>query len=77
MGFTVSLLIGELAFTAPADAAHVKAAVLAGSLTAAALASVLLKRRDRIYRRLFEAENLDQDDDGIPDIYQRTPGSAA
>ncbi|GGO59294.1 Na+/H+ antiporter NhaA [Streptomyces lasiicapitis] len=77
IGFTVSLLIGELAFPAPADAEHVKAAVLAGSLTAAALAAVLLKRRDRIYRRLYEAENLDQDGDGIPDIYQRTPGSAA
>jgi Na+:H+ antiporter, NhaA family len=74
IGFTVSLFIGELAFTAPADAEHVKAAVLAGSLTAAALAGVLLKRRDRIYRRLCEAENLDQDGDGIPDIYQRTTG---
>ncbi|WJV48961.1 Na+/H+ antiporter NhaA [Streptomyces flavofungini] len=77
IGFTVSLLIGELAFPAPADVEHVKAAVLTGSLTAAALAAVLLKRRDRIYRRLYEAENLDQDGDGIPDIYQQTPGSAA
>ncbi|MEU2911945.1 Na+/H+ antiporter NhaA [Streptomyces massasporeus] len=76
IGFTVSLLIGELAFTAPADAEHVKAAVLVGSLTAAALAALLLKRRDRIYRRLCEAENLDQDGDGIPDIYQATPDSA-
>ncbi|MFF1676188.1 Na+/H+ antiporter NhaA [Streptomyces sp. NPDC058256] len=76
IGFTVSLLIGELAFPTPADAEHIKAAVLAGSLTAAALAAVLLRRRDRIYRRLCEAENLDQDGDGIPDVYQRTPGSA-
>jgi Na+:H+ antiporter, NhaA family len=72
IGFTVSLLIGELAFPDPADAEHVKAAVLTGSLIAAALAAVLLKRRDRIYRRLWEAENADENADGIPDIYQRT-----
>ena len=34
IGFTVALLIGELAFTDPADAEHIKAAVLVGSLTA-------------------------------------------
>jgi hypothetical protein len=59
IGFTVALLIGELAFPAAADAEHVKAAVLAGSLIAAALAGLLLTRRDRIYRRLWEAENVD------------------
>ncbi len=71
IGFTVSLLIGELAFPDPADAAHIKTAVLAGSLMAAALAAVLLKRRDRIYRHLWEAENVDENADDIPDIYQR------
>ncbi|MEV0600385.1 Na+/H+ antiporter NhaA [Streptomyces sp. NPDC050315] len=70
IGFTVSLLIGELAFPDPGDVVHIKAAVLIGSLLAAAIAAVLLKRRDRIYRRLWEAENLDADADGIPDIYQ-------
>ncbi|MFC4495662.1 Na+/H+ antiporter NhaA [Streptomyces ovatisporus] len=71
IGFTVSLLIGELAFPDPADAQHIKTAVLVGSLLAAALAAVLLKRRDRIYRRLWEAENVDANADDIPDIYQR------
>ncbi|MEO3755276.1 Na+/H+ antiporter NhaA [Streptomyces sp. B6B3] len=71
IGFTVALLIGELAFTDPTDAEHAKAAVLAGSLIAAALGAVLIKRRDRVYRRLWEAENVDEDADGIPDIYQR------
>ncbi|MFD7436033.1 Na+/H+ antiporter NhaA [Streptomyces sp. NPDC059861] len=72
IGFTVALLIGELAFPDPAAAEHVKAAVLIGSLVAAALAGLLIKRRNGIYRRLYEEENLDEDHDGIPDIYQRT-----
>nr|MDT0657747.1 Na+/H+ antiporter NhaA [Micromonospora sp. DSM 115978] len=72
IGFTVSLLIGELAFGAGSEANdHVKAAVLAGSLTAAVLASIVLTRRNRVYRRLRELETRDADADGIPDIYQR------
>ncbi|MGW0665347.1 Na+/H+ antiporter NhaA [Streptodolium elevatio] len=70
IGFTVALLIGELAFTDPATTEHVKAAVLVGSLLAAALAAPLLKRRDVLYRRLYKAENADLDRDGIPDIHQ-------
>ncbi len=58
IGFTVSLLIGELAFGPGSERDdHVKAAVLAGSLLAAALAAVVLRRRDRVYRRLAEAEH--------------------
>ncbi|WP_309050324.1 Na+/H+ antiporter NhaA [Streptomyces sp.] len=70
IGFTVALLIGELAFPEPAEAEHVKAAVLVGSLIAAALAAVLLLRRNHLYKRLWEEENLDEDADGIPDIHQ-------
>jgi NhaA family Na+:H+ antiporter len=74
IGFTVSLLIGELAFGAgtPRDE-HVKVGVLAGTLLAALLATVLLRLRDRRYRRIAEAEARDADADGIPDVYQR-PG---
>ncbi|MEU3904770.1 Na+/H+ antiporter NhaA [Streptomyces goshikiensis] len=72
IGFTVSLLIGELAFTDDATLTdEVKAAVLIGSLIAAIIASVLLKLRDRKYRALTEAEELDEDLDGIPDIYEQ------
>ncbi|MER6617758.1 Na+/H+ antiporter NhaA [Streptomyces xantholiticus] len=71
IGFTVALLIGELAFPDPAVAEHVKAAVLIGSLIAAVLAALLIKRRNGIYRRLYEEETRDDDADGIPDIYQR------
>lgn len=73
IGFTVALLIGELAFPDPAEAEHVKAAVLIGSLTAATLAAVLLRRRNRVYKRLYEEEERDDDADGIPDIYQTGP----
>ncbi|WP_405149324.1 Na+/H+ antiporter NhaA [Sphaerisporangium sp. NBC_01403] len=56
MGFTVSLLIGELAFGDGARGDHVKIAVLAGSLAAALLAVVVLRVRDRAYRRIHQAE---------------------
>ncbi len=71
IGFTVSLLIGELAFAASPEADdHVKIAVLVGSLTAALLAAGLLRLRNRHYRRLYEQENRDDDHDGIPDVYE-------
>jgi NhaA family Na+:H+ antiporter len=71
IGFTVSLLIGELAFGAgsPADD-HVKIGVLLGSLTAALLATVVLRIRNAHYRRLCAEEERDDDHDGIPDCYQ-------
>lgn len=55
----------------PADTERIKAAVLVGSLLAADMAAPLVKRRNSIYRRLWEAEHLDEDADGIPDIHQR------
>ncbi|GHA42504.1 MULTISPECIES: Na+/H+ antiporter NhaA [Streptomyces] len=72
IGFTVSLLIGELAFegdTVLTD--EVKAAVLTGSLIATACATVLLKLRNAKYRRLCEEEERDEDLDGIPDVYEQ------
>ncbi|MFE3643917.1 Na+/H+ antiporter NhaA [Streptomyces sp. NPDC059169] len=74
IGFTVALLIGELAFPDPADTELVKAAVLLGSLLAAALAALLVKRRNGIYRRLWEAENRDEDAGNPPDIDQHSTG---
>ncbi|KRF26348.1 Na+/H+ antiporter NhaA [Phycicoccus sp. Soil803] len=62
IGFTVSLLVGELAFGAgsPRDE-HVKLAVLVGSLASAVLATVVLRARNRVYRRLWELESRDDD----------------
>ncbi|MFF8474478.1 Na+/H+ antiporter NhaA [Streptomyces sp. NPDC015414] len=72
IGFTVSLLIGELAFEGDAALTdEVKAAVLAGSLIAAVCATVLLKIRNARYRRLWEDEERDDDQDGIPDVYEQ------
>ncbi len=71
IGFTVSLLIGELAFGAGTERDdHVKVAVLAGSIAAAALAATVLRARTRVYRRIAEAESRDEDRDGTPDAYE-------
>ncbi|MGH3811371.1 MAG: Na+/H+ antiporter NhaA, partial [Pseudonocardiaceae bacterium] len=72
IGFTVSLLIGELAFGAgSARNDHVKVGILLGSLLAALLATVVLRIRNTVYRRLCQAEERDVNADGIPDVYQR------
>lgn len=72
IGFTVSLLIGELAFGVGSERdEHVKVAVLTGSLTAALLATVILRLRNRTYRRLYDEETADTDHDDIPDVYQQ------
>lgn len=71
IGFTVSLLIGELAFTAdPLLTDEIKAAVLCGSLIAAVLSGILLKVRNAKYRKLWEDEERDEDLSGVPDIYE-------
>ncbi|MEV5606677.1 Na+/H+ antiporter NhaA [Streptomyces sp. NPDC052225] len=72
IGFTVSLLIGELAFTGDALMTdEIKASVLMGSLIAAVFSSVLLKIRNAKYRALWEEEERDDDADGIPDVYEK------
>lgn len=75
IGFTVALLIGEFAFPGQEAGEHAKAAVLIGSVTAALLAAVVLRRRNTVYKRLYEEETVDADADGIPDIYQREPAT--
>jgi NhaA family Na+:H+ antiporter len=79
LGFTVSLLIGELAFGVGSERDdHVKVGVLVGTVTAALLATVVLRLRNRRYRRISEAEQIDADGDGVPDVYQRpSPGPSA
>ncbi|UNS98157.1 Na+/H+ antiporter NhaA [Streptomyces tubbatahanensis] len=72
IGFTVSFLISDLAFAGGAGtlADEAKAAVLTGSLLAALVAGVLLKLRARRHRSLLEAEDRDEDGDGVPDVYE-------
>ncbi|MBC7633618.1 Na+/H+ antiporter NhaA [Aeromicrobium sp.] len=70
VGFTVSLLIGELAYgIGTATDEYVKTGVLVGSLISAAAAAVLLRARNRSYRIIHEREALDSDGDGVPDVY--------
>lgn len=71
IGFTVSLLIGELAF-GPGSVANddVKIAVVTGSVVAGLLASVVLVSRNAAYRRIHRRETVDADHDGVPDVYQ-------
>ena len=52
VGFTVSLLIGELAFgTGTTADEHVKIGVLLGSVLSALAAAVVLRSRNRVYQR--------------------------
>jgi NhaA family Na+:H+ antiporter len=70
IGFTVSLLIGELAFAyGSVSAADVKIGVLTGSVLAGTLAAVVVSR-NAVYRRIHEREITDADGDGVPDVYE-------
>jgi NhaA family Na+:H+ antiporter len=72
VGFTVSLLVGELAFgTGSERDDHVKLAVLSGSFIAALLSSVVLRVRNRHYRLVEARETVDEDMDGVPDVFER------
>jgi NhaA family Na+:H+ antiporter len=60
IGFTVSLLISDLAFAGdPALVERAKAAVLIGSMVCAVLAAVLLRLRNRRYRQLCDEEDAE------------------
>ena len=69
VGFTVSLLIGELAFGTSERDDHVRVGILAGSTLAAVLAAVVLRVRNRHYRRVHDDESRDDDHDGVPDVF--------
>jgi NhaA family Na+:H+ antiporter len=70
IGFTVSLLLGELAYGVDGNRdEYVKVGVLTGSLLSALVATVILRTRNRTYRRLCAVEELDSDADGTPDVY--------
>jgi len=66
IGFTVSLLIGDLAFADDGDrAGYVKTGVLLGSVASALLASALLRVRQRHYRkRAVDGERVRTRGDG-------------
>lgn len=72
IGFTVSLLVSELSFGEGSDSYdNAKVAVLLGSVLSALVAMVILRARNRVYRRIYDEENRDADNDGIPDVHQQ------
>ncbi len=74
IGFTVSLLVAELSFGhGSLHDDHAKVGILAASMLAALLATVVLRIRNRQYRQAEEAEKVDSDHDGIPDVYENSP----
>ena len=71
MGFTVSLLITELAYVDdPESFDDAKVGILLGTVLAAVLASIVLRIRNRRYREIAAQERVDVDGDGIPDVYE-------
>ncbi|MCH9700266.1 MAG: Na+/H+ antiporter NhaA, partial [Actinomycetia bacterium] len=71
IGFTVSLLIGDLAYGLGTNRDElVKVGVLTGSLLAAAVAALVLLTRNAAYRRIHAEETTDTDRDGVPDVYE-------
>lgn len=71
IGFTVSLLIGDLAYGLGTNRDElVKVGVLTGSLLAAVLAAFVLLSRNAAYRRIHAEETTDTDQDGVPDVYE-------
>lgn len=76
IGFTVALLIAELAYKEdPLLLEPAKGAILGASLVATALAAIVLTARRRHYDRVAEAEEADVNADGVPDVYQQLPDS--
>lgn len=74
IGFTVSLLIAELAFDSdPLLLTDAKVGILTASFGAALLSTLALARRRRALGALVEEEERDTDSDGIPDVYQQGP----
>lgn len=72
IGFTVSLLVAELSFPpGSAEQDTAKVAILAASVIAAGVAAILLGTRNRRYRRIALRDAVDEDADGIPDVYQQ------
>jgi NhaA family Na+:H+ antiporter len=70
IGFTVSLLMGELAFDDSPLLTQVTMAVLVASVLAALCAAPVLRMRQRHYRRVAAQEHADEDGHGIPDVHQ-------
>lgn len=72
IGFTVALLISELAYPGfPSETSSAKVAVLSASVISAVLATIAIWARNRHYRLVHHAETADLNGNGIPDVYEK------
>ena len=72
IGFTVALLISELAYPGfPSETSSAKVAVLSASVISALLATIAIRARNRHYRLVHASETADLDGNGIPDVYEK------
>lgn len=70
IGFTVSLLVAELSFShGSAHTEDAKIAILVGSVSAALIGGTLLALRNKHYKGIFEREQVDENKDGVPDVF--------
>jgi NhaA family Na+:H+ antiporter len=77
IGFTVSLLIAELAFTeSDTHLMQAKLGIIGATVAAALIAAVMLMGRRRALAAYHAAEEADHDADGVPDVYRGEPGDA-
>lgn len=74
IGFTVSLLVGELSFGLGSEHNDAsKVGILAASALAALVAAVILVPSNRRHRAIMAAETRDTDADGVPDAFDTAP----
>lgn len=70
IGFTVSMLVAELSFAAgEAHTEDAKIGIMIGSVTAAICGAVILSIRNKHYKLIAQKEALDENQDGIPDVF--------
>ncbi|MGV1004847.1 MAG: Na+/H+ antiporter NhaA [Candidatus Nanopelagicales bacterium] len=71
IGFTVSLLVAELAFEeSRTHLLEAKLGIILATSLASLISALLLRRRRAAMMAYNQAEELDADQDGIPDVYQ-------
>lgn len=70
IGFTVSMLVAELSFAAgDAHTEDAKIGIMIGSVTAAICGAIILSIRNKHYKLIAQKESLDENQDGIPDVF--------
>lgn len=70
IGFTVSMLVAELSFAhGDAHTEDAKIAIMVGSALAALCGAVILSLRNKHYKTIYMKELVDENQDGIPDVF--------